>query len=442
MSESKPRLAIVSSHKICCPLAYYADALKDFLSDSFEVEIIDLKTTFLLRQEGTNYQKLSEEYIDQLCSKLQKFDVVNVHLEFGIYGITIEQIVSRVIKICRSSKRLIFTVHTIDYNPNSGFFNAYQKIMNDLKERPASNPFHLIAHLPEEGELLKKHFGFNNVSDFPLIYLTNERREYFCQKRNPNLWKKQFGFNENDITIGMFGLMSPHKNYLHALRTLNLLPPQYKLLVIGEAHHMSIKEWKVDPVVQEMLTYLDEHPALADRVVFTGKRNDEKYYEDLANIDFVLLPSFEVRQSGSATFSNALELGRAVLKSNTSNCKGYESYFPDCFEVFDIGNYYETKHKIINFDSSKIDNLHVKNKLFSELQLQKMYLDIYETMKSSTPVPLTNKSLNDSLDKITRISRPVKKITHSQFVRAVFKRLPLPVQNHLRKLKAKLLLHK
>lgn len=68
------RLAIVSSHNICCPLAYYAEALRDFLQPAFDVEIVDLKTSALLRQEGENFQKMSTTYIDQLCMKLKDFD--------------------------------------------------------------------------------------------------------------------------------------------------------------------------------------------------------------------------------------------------------------------------------------------------------------------------------------------------------------------------------
>ena len=56
IKNHKPSLAIVSSHNINCALAHYADALKDFLHPISNVEIIDLKTSQLLRQEGENYQ--------------------------------------------------------------------------------------------------------------------------------------------------------------------------------------------------------------------------------------------------------------------------------------------------------------------------------------------------------------------------------------------------
>lgn len=429
MSRSKPRLAIVSSHNICCALAYYADALKDFLTPSFDVEIVDLKTSLLLRQEGENYHKMSEAYIDELCARLKEFDVVNVHLELGLYGTKTEQITSRILKICQAAGRLILTVHTIDYKgPHTGHFHVYEQIMNALKRRPSSNPFHLIAHLASERALIEKVYGLTNVSDFPLIFLTNERREHFKKKRTP-AWKKQFGFKESDITLGVFGLQSAHKNHIHAFRTLNLLPDNYKLLVIGEAHHMNVKEWQVDPVIQEMVTYLDNHPALADRVFFTGKRDDAKYYEDLANIDFVILPSFEVSQSGSATLSNGLELCCAILKSNTMNSREYQTYFPDCFEVFDIGNYYETKNKILNFDQTKLENLRSRIDSFSEVQLRKMYMDIYDSMKSSVPVEL-KEPLSGSFTAVISPSLPSK-----TFVRRVYNRMPRPVQAVLKKLK-------
>src|SRR3569832_1601937 len=155
MNTSRPRLAIVSSHKICCALAYYADALKQYLSPSFDVEIVDLKTG-LLRSEGKQYEKLSEAYINEICLALRNFDVVNVHLEIGLYGTSLDRILHRLLKICRSSGRLILTVHTIDYKDNDHTV-AYRQIMNALKERPTSNPFHLIAHLPHEKALLKQH---------------------------------------------------------------------------------------------------------------------------------------------------------------------------------------------------------------------------------------------------------------------------------------------
>lgn len=440
MNASKPRLAIVSSYNICCALAYYASALKDLLEPAFNVEIIDLKTSELLRQEGESYKKLSEAYIDQLCTRLQEFDLVNVHLELGIFGTSCELIMSRIIKICQSSGRLILTVHTIDYKDlQSGHGYIYQQIMNSLKHRPPSNPYHLIAHLPHEKELLKKHFDFDNVTDFPLIYLTNERRKYFLQSRNPSIWKKQFGLCEQDITIGVFGLLSQHKNYLHALKTLNILPLNYKLLIIGEAHHMSIKERQVDPVIQEMVSYIDQHPSLVERVIFTGKRDDAKYYEDVANIDFVLLPSFEVRQSGSATLSNALELSCAILKSNTYNAREYEIYFPNCFEIFDIGNYYETRNKILAFDKAKIVNLRQRVDLYSEVQLQKIYSTIYDSMKTHIPVAYSVvETLLRSLKKQTPLNLTAKLLNGYGPIRSIFNLMPSPIKSVLRKVKKNL----
>lgn len=430
MNTLRPRLAVVSSHNICCAISFYADALKDFLHPAFDVEIIDLKTSQLLRQEGDYYLKASEAYIDQICEKLKEFDIVNVHLELGLYGTAIDLITSRILRLCQASGRLILTVHTIDYKgPNTDHGRAYEQIIDSLKKRPASNPFHLIVHLRQECARIKDFYKINHVSDFPLIYLTNERRNYFKQKRNPAIWKKQFGLKDEDTTLGMFGLISAHKNYLHALRTLNLLPAHFKLLVIGEAHHMNIKEWQVDPVIQEMVTYLDQRPELANRVIFTGKREDEKYYEDLANIDFVLLPSFEVGQTGSATLSAALELAVPVLKSNISNTAGYATYFPNCFETFDVGNFYETKHKILNFNRTKIENLNEKIELFSEVQIRQMYLDIYHRMKASAPVELSSElpaGFNSAI--------PCISLSESR-IRKMFKQLPLPAQTLLRKIK-------
>lgn len=433
-AESKPRLAIVSSYNICCGIAFYAEALRSFLSPSFDIEIIDLKTSELLRQEGENFKKMSDQHIDFICKKIQEFDIVNVHMELGIYGTNSDAILSRIIKICSSAVRLVVTVHSIDYKENNSTFSPiYKIVMNSLLQRPASHPYHLIAHLPRENALLRKHFGFSNVTDFPIIFLTNEKRKYFQNLRNPNTWKKQFGFKEEDIILGMFGLISKHKNYTHALKTLNLLPENYKLLVVGEAHHMNIQEWKVDDTITEITTFLDKHPSLENRVFFTGKRNEEKYYEDLANVDFVLLPSYEVGQAATGGLSTALELSCAILKSNTLNSIEHQDYFPDCFEVFDIGNHYETKNKILNFDRSKLENLKRRMDSYTEVQVREMYLRIYEEMKFPSVEKKTSIHYDDQLTKFFPEKGLQKNKSRSLPVRIIIRFLPTPAKRFLKK---------
>jgi hypothetical protein len=383
LEQSKPRLAIVCSHNISCATAYYALALRDFLMAIFDVEIIDLKSLELLQKEGESYRVKSENYIDEICLKLQEFDVVNLHCELGLFGTSEKDIIPRILRISQASKRLIMTMHRLDIDQEKpGHAAVYSKILQSLKQRLASNPFHILVHLPRERGWINILYDIEHVTDFPVIFLTNKRREFFQKKRNPTQWKKQFSLKESDKTIGIFGLLSPYKSYSHALRLLRLLPVQYKLMIIGETAPSRIREWQIDPVIQEITSYLDTHPELADRVIFTGRRDDEQFNEDLANIDFALLPYFEVGQSASAALSNILEMGCATVMSNTFNCKEYQTYFPDCFEVFDIGNYYEAKNKILNFDQNKLLNLKKRLDLYSEVQIQQIYDGIYKSMKS------------------------------------------------------------
>ncbi len=430
-SESKPRLAIVSSYNICCGIAFYAEALRSFLTPSFDVEIIDLKTSELLRQEGETLEKMSELHIDQICERLQNFDLVNVQMEIGIFGTKSDLIVQRIHKICAYAKRLVLTIHSIDYKENnSGFSHIHKTIIDSLKHRSPHYPYYFIAHLPKENTLFRKHFGLSNVTDFPILFLTNEKRQTFLNLRNSKEWKKQFGFKENDIIIGMFGLISKHKNYTHALKTLEILPPNYKLLIVGEAHHMNIREWKIDETILEITSYLDTHPLLGDRVFFTGKRDEKKYYEDLANVDFVLLPSYEVGQAATGGLSTALELSCAILKSNTLNTIEHQDYFPNCFETFDIGNYYETRNKILNFDKSKLENLKNTMNSFTESQVREMYIKIYHELRSASIDlhHLPNHSYT-----------PLKIVKRSLPTRLILRFLPTRAKNLLKKIREKIM---
>jgi len=428
VTRSKPRLAIVSSKNATCANAYFSNALRGFLDTVFDVEIIDLKSYQLLLKDGLAYQQQADVHIDEICRKLQEFDFVNVQLELSLFGRKNEQILPRVRKICQASNRLLVSLHRLDIT--GGNAAIYRTILELLKKRPATNPFHILVHLPREKILLEEIYGIKQVTDFPVIFLKDAERERFQTMRNRNAWKKQFGLKEEDITIGVFGILSGYKNYTHALKTIETLPDAYKLLIVGETWPGNIKELQVDPVVQEITSYIDNHPKLADRVIFTGKRPHDAFNDDLANIDFVLIPYFEVGQSASATLSNALELVCPVVMSNTLNCKEYEVYFPACFEIFDIGNHYETKQKIISFDKNKIVNLKKQISLYSEEEIRKVYLKVYDEMSMRAPVPLPLTAPFPDLS---------NKIIRSSLAKAAFKLMPPPIKSLLRKLKRDLL---
>lgn len=434
-AHKRPRLAIVSSYGETCANASYAKMLEDTLGVEFDVEVLNLKSTALMKLQGEDNVRLADQHIDSICERLKEFDVVNVHLEKCLYGLTLEHCVERIIRLCNASERLILTVHKIYLEDHCKVQSQTDvEIYNCLKQRTDPNSYHVIVHIPREKDVLKRKYGIENVTDFPCLFLSDAQREYYKAKHNPTAWKKSIGLSENDITIGRFGLLNDYKDHLIALRLLKIMPEQYKVVYVGGAHPGNIKPRAIDPVIKEMTEYLDNNPEIAHRVIFMGSGvSDEAYHTALCNIDFVVVPHYETWQSASAVTSVALELCRPIITSYNFTFMEYAKYFPDCFEMFNMGNHYEIKYKIMNFDYNKVKNLEIYAQKFTLSKIVDMYRDIYNKMKGAKHTAVLN---DPSVS--PRILQIMQQASGESPLRRAYQKLPESIKQPLRKLKQSL----
>ena len=367
------KLAIISSYDELCGNATYTEVLRKEFTKHYEVDVLALKTKWLSSSNG-KLKALAEQHIEEMAQKLKGYDCVNIQFEAGLYGTYPYDIVRRIKKLVRSSRNIVFTMHRVDIRQSifdrgvlrsflsTNFFAAlktfrrqnhfpivYEKVVNFLKEESHHKNVQIIVHTQRDRDTVKQVFEFDNVYDFPLTFLNKEQlqtypaissREEFCQ---------EYGLSESDKFIGLFGFVTDYKSYETAILALPLLPKNYKILLFGSQHPMSITNWqKVNPYISYLME-LVENKKLSKRVIFAGSLDDENFIKALYCCDFAVLPYMEVNQGGSGIASLVIETGIKSLFSNNLAFAELKRYFPDCFESFDIGNYHELAYKMTNY---------------------------------------------------------------------------------------------
>lgn len=393
--NKKPKLAIISSFNEYCGNATYAKTLQDGFGAHFDVDVLDLKTGSLLQLTDPHNDKLGDEHIEQLATQLRHYDLVNLHLEWGLYGGSLEQIERRLLKLISKSPNLLLTLHSLNIS-HPCWVPLIERVFNAIKS--ARIPYFFITHLPRERVFLQKFFGITRAVDYPVIYLTKRRREQYIRNADSREWKQRLGFNKNDKIIARVGFFAGHKDVITGLKALALLPPQYKLVFVGGEIPAGIRRFQIAPSVQEITSFLDHHDTtlalsrakgeqvslLSDRVAFLGNVSDDDLYRAVACSDIVTLTHRESGQSASGIASIAFELQRPMVLAFNYMFMEYAKYFPNCFEFFNIGNHYELRDKILQFDLQRVEQLKKIIDVYSLDGLLSIYQSILQDFRSGT----------------------------------------------------------
>ena len=371
-------LAIVSSYNESCGNASYTEVLRKEFSKYFKVDILPLQLDLLL-SNNPKIVKMGNLHIDEMAQKLKKYDYVNIQFEAGLYGSCRKNICKRVKKLIEASDNIILTMHRVDLADSLWSLKNVARIFSNrhiLKNLNGIRGSVYFQGLYEEVvDVMKKHSKNHNaniiVHDFPPTFLNEQERTRERSSRERKEFIEKYNFYENDKIIGLFGFVNEYKGHETAIKALRFLPHQYKIIIFGSQHPMSINLYSpVDPYIRRLMNVIEgeednnnkskkkESVDLTQRVVFAGNLNDSDFIDALYCCDYAVLPYMEVNQSGSGIASLVLE---TKIKSFYSNNKAFaelNKYFPDTFERFDIGNYIELADKIRNYKhdySTQID---------------------------------------------------------------------------------------
>lgn len=413
-SSDRKRLAIVSSYNENCGNASYTEALRKEFQKWCDVDIIPLELD-ILSSNRSNIVKMADKHIDDIANRLKTYDYVNIQFEAGLYGSSRAHIYQRVKKLIKASNNVIVTMHRVDL-PNSFrdvrvlkqafssknifrninnlrrtmyFENIYKLIVDVVKEHSQKYNANIIVHTKRDKKNIERIFGFDQVYDFPLCFLDEKDRKRKREEEERKSFLEKYSLDCNDVVIGLFGFVNEYKGHETAIKALKFLPDNYKILIFGSQHPMTIQPYSpVDPYIKKLVNLIEEDSthlakteksySLDKRVFFVGNLDDDDFIDALYCCDFAVLPYMEVNQSGSGIASLVLE---TKIKSIFSNSKAFaelNKYFPNTFEKFDIGNYSELAYKIKNYKSNYENRI---NECMSKYNIEnsiRLHLDIFE----------------------------------------------------------------
>ena len=383
------KLAIISTYNESCGNASYTEVLRKESSKYYEVDILPLQLD-ILSSNASNIKKIANKHIDEISQAVKNYDYVNIQFEAGLYGNTKNDILRRVKKIIKASNNVILTMHRVDLPKsifslktfkvlvsskniignlrrirNEIYFKSlYKDLIKIMKDHSKNNESNIIVHTKRDKKTIERFFDFKNVHDFPLTFLNKEERLRERNISERNGFIDRYSLNKNDKIIGIFGYISEYKGHETIIKALSYLPDDYKLLIFGSQHPMSIQEYKsCDDYIEKLLKLIENisknKNSFNERIQFLGNLDDDRFIEALYCCDFAVLPYLEVNQGGSGIASLVLETKIKALYSNNKAFDELNKYFPNTFSRFDIGNYMELAKKIKDYKENytlKIDD--------------------------------------------------------------------------------------
>ena len=383
------KLAIISTYNESCGNASYTEVLRKEFSKYYEVDILPLQLD-ILSSNASNIKKIANKHIDEISQAVKNYDYVNIQFEAGLYGNTKNDILRRVKKIIKASNNVILTMHRVDLPKsifslktfkvlvsskniignlrrirNEIYFKSlYKDLIKIMKDHSKNNGSNIIVHTKRDKKTIERFFDFKNVHDFPLTFLNKEERLREKNISERNGFIERYSLNKNDKIIGIFGYISEYKGHETIIKALSYLPDDYKLLIFGSQHPMSIQKYKsCDDYIEKLLQLIENisknRKSFNERIQFLGNLDDDRFIEALYCCDFAVLPYLEVNQGGSGIASLVLETKINALYSNNKAFDELNKYFPNTFSRFDIGNYMELAKKIKDYKENytlKIDD--------------------------------------------------------------------------------------
>jgi FkbM family methyltransferase len=122
--------------------------------------------------------------------------------------------------------------------------------------------------------------------------------------------RERLGLAENATVIGIFGFLASSKGHADALTSLEHLPEEFQLLLIGGPHPGDDRS-----VLGEVMEKIRQKPELSDRVAVTGFLDETEAQACLGAVDMMVAPYRDHAQTVSGAFGWALASGRPVIAS-------------------------------------------------------------------------------------------------------------------------------
>ena len=425
----RPSLALITPWGALCGIAAYSHHFKAALDARFDITVLPLEED-VLQSSHARLVKVGDELIERYCRRLAEFDYVNIQLEYGTIGSAPKQIYRRLMRLFEAAPNLTVTFHTILHVPTYPlgeivkrlarlkFGQAWMlhrnvangrllslKLFREMQRMQRRKPVKAFVHTQREWRRISLQEGLDHVYHHPLAFLDRANVKLIRTSTGRHSFPALKALPADAVVLGVFGFISPYKNFEFVVEALRSLPPNYHLAIFGAVNPKSISEresraqdlnglfsaGRFDQTLDDDLLHAwlgreaqrtgiptsptaiaaaasvveppgpavwsaeiaamrarprVEHPGnLSGRVHFLGAMNDDDYFRGMNACDVVVFPYLEVGQTSSGPISQAVELGCRVLAARNRAFLEFAKYHPGRIDLYDIGNVVEFAEK-------------------------------------------------------------------------------------------------
>ena len=370
------KMAIVSSYSESCGNAAFTRILHDSIEhyrEDIQVEVVELDLK-LLQSINRQVRAKADEHIRGICDRLKQYDLVNIQMEAGLYGTLPRDIVGRFRQLVSANKNTSVTLHSprLISAAQSGSRSAIKKLLRfdikgglkdfigdkyaqihlNINKKIISTAIKqnalLIVHTSRSQKQIRDFFSYDNIVVHPLKMIPVN---YVKEDGAFDRIVRQANFSEGDRLVGMFGYISAYKGHVDAMRAIEQLPENYKLLIFGRQHPQTLKaNGKTDEYLDLLVKIVKKSPLLNKRVYFMGELNDKDFLDVVSSVDIAWLPYYENGQDGSGIASICVDLCPRVLCSTSFA-------FDELFKLVSYKN-------VMRFDIGNILEMALKTEMF------------------------------------------------------------------------------
>ena len=285
----------------------YIDHLKDNLTCEHDV------VTFTGMLNSTDLQNNIDTFITKAC----EYDVVHVQYEPELFTSTQDDESDAITRFSKLLEKLHDQQTPVVVTFHSGPVFYTSKIRFNIDDmlrwllsrlwrneiacwfQPEYNITAIVHTEQTKTEFVESTFNEQNVHVIPHGVSKFTRKPFSAISTN------------EIVNLGVFGFISEHKGYENALKVLEYLPSNYKLILMGGRHPNSTGSY-----IGKILKLINKNPAIKSRVTVTGYLNENQIYEWFSKCHICLNLHTEDQLSASGAISWSLSSGIPTIASD------------------------------------------------------------------------------------------------------------------------------
>jgi hypothetical protein len=240
-SDFLDKIGIMSSFNVLCGNATYSEEIYGGLQ-GLGVDIVKIEVPSELQYVNDNRE------VKRLTSAAAECRAVNIQCELGLFGPTPGAAAKNLVKIVRSARHSVITMHRVDARPRNIIRKLYSqirsrgfkalfgglKVLQDIYlyrcyaavvRAGVSKSASFIVHTNRERQRVLAIESKANVRVFPIVW--PESKHVQPVTLDPY-------FSERRPVIGLFGFVSAYKNY--EIIAEGLIDENYNVLIAGGDH--------------------------------------------------------------------------------------------------------------------------------------------------------------------------------------------------------------